>query len=305
MDPEQWLRNPENAYIEWQRVEATGADRRAFAEQSIVQHLSMFRRLNRYLIAHRSNVVAFGVDHIDRFFAELDGGCRPGTSTRQRYLKLIDRLARHLIALELRTDNPASSLLSNERWPEDEPAPVFLGSAEDARLQSACAVRAFNSFKELRNASIVALLLGTGVTASELRALVVEDLDASSSRMSVFVKKHGPRIARRVPVDAFAVDLLRLYHGARAGMSCPAQWLFESTARGTPMKTDRLGEYVRQALRQVQISAADESPRLLRNTFGRRHLIDGMSNEQVSNLLGLSSHRTVNRLRQTFDGENR
>jgi site-specific recombinase XerD len=303
MDPEQWLRSPEDAYVEWQRVEATGADRRAFAEQSIVQHLSMFRRLNRYLIAHRSNVVAFGVDHIDRFFAELDDSCRPGTSTRQRYLKLIDRLARHLIALKLRIDNPASSFLSSERWPEEEPEPVFLDAADDARLQSACVVRAFDSFKELRNASIVALLLGTGLTASELRALVVEDLDASSSRMSVFVKKHGPRIARRVPVDAFAVDLLRLYQGARTGMSCPAQWLFVSTARGTPMKTDRLGEYVRQALRQAQISAPDESPRLLRNTFGRRHLIEGMSNEQVSNLLGLSSHRTVNRLRQTFDVE--
>ncbi|MBN3754218.1 site-specific integrase [Paraburkholderia sp. Tr-20389] len=303
MDSEQWLRSPEDAYVEWQRAEATGADRRAFAEQSIVQHLSMFRRLNRYLIAHRSNVVAFGVDHIDRFFAELDGSCKSGTSTRQRYLKLIDRLARHLIALELRTDNPASSLLSSERWPEDEPAPVFLGSADDARLQSACAVRAFDSFKELRNASIVALLLGTGLTAAELRALVVEDLDASNSRMSVFVKKHGPRIARRVPVDAFAVDLLRLYQSTRAGMSCPAQWLFVSTANGTPMKTDRLGEYVRQALHHAQISAPDESPRLLRNTFGRRHLIDGMSNEQVSNLLGLSSHRTVNRLRQTFDDE--
>ena len=67
------------------------------------------------------------------------------------------------------------------------------------------------------------------------------------------------------------------------------------------MKDDTLGKCVRAGLRSPGVSAAAESPRLLRNTCGRRHISLGKTNEQASNLLGLSSHRTAARLRQTLD----
>jgi hypothetical protein len=67
------------------------------------------------------------------------------------------------------------------------------------------------------------------------------------------------------------------------------------------MQPDTLVKCVRASLRRAGLSAADESPRLLRNTFGRREIIEGKTNEQVSNLMGLSSHRTATRLRQTVD----
>ena len=50
------------------------------------------------------------------------------------------------------------------------------------------------------------------------------------------------------------------------------------------------------ALREADLAAAGESPRLLRNAYGIRHII-GKTDEQVSNLIGLSSHRTATRLR--------
>lgn len=193
MSIELWTSDPETAYLQWQRAEATGADRRAFAEQSIVQHCSMFARFHRYLMAHRATVATFGADHIDGFFSGLEHDCQPGTTTRLRYLKLIDRMCRHLIAHELRTGNPAGQMLASERWPEDEPTPVYLSNDADARVQAVCAARHFASFKELRNTAIVALLLGSGITAAELRELTTDDLDVSSPRMSVYVKKHGPR----------------------------------------------------------------------------------------------------------------
>lgn len=296
-----WIDDPETSFRQWQHDEAVGADRRAFAEQSIIQHCSMFGRFHEYLQAHRATLASFGTDHIDGFFASLDRDCRPGTTTRLRYLKLIDRLSRHLVAQEVRSDNPAGSILISERWPEDEPIPVFLSRDDDARVQTGCASRHFESFKDLRNTAIVALFLSTGVAAAELQQLTVEDLDISTARLSVFVEKHGPRLARRVPVDSFAVDVLRMYHGARAEIQCSTAWLFVATAGGKPMKTGTLGACVRTALRAVGAAAADESPRLLRNTYGRRHLIEGKSNEQVSGLLGLSSHRTATRLRDTLE----
>jgi hypothetical protein len=66
------------------------------------------------------------------------------------------------------------------------------------------------------------------------------------------------------------------------------------------VKPATLGQCVRAALRLVDATATDESPRLLRNTYGRRLLLEGKTNEQVSNLLGLSSHRTAARLRETI-----
>lgn len=299
MDAELWRSDPEAAYAEWQQAEATGADRRPFAERSIVQHRSMFARFYRYLTSHGVTLMGFGADHIEGFFADLDRGCAPGTSTRLRYLKLMDRLSRHLTLLGLRTDNPAAGLMPREHWPEDEPMPVFLWPDEDLRLQHLCHITDFESFKEMRNRAIVALLLGSGISAAELVALAVDDLDVGA-RASVFVRKRGPRIARRVPVDPFAVVLLRAYATARAGFPVSDGLLFMATAGGKPMKPATLGQCVRGALHAIDAAAADESPRLLRNTYGRRHLLEGKTNEQVSNLLGLSSHRTATRLRETI-----
>ncbi|BFG80743.1 hypothetical protein PTKU46_87770 [Paraburkholderia terrae] len=90
------LSDPEAAYNEWQREEATGADRRAFAERSIVQHRVMFARFHRYLVSRRTTLTAFGANDIDGFFSHLERVCKPGTSTRLLYLKLIDRLTRHV-----------------------------------------------------------------------------------------------------------------------------------------------------------------------------------------------------------------
>ena len=44
-----WTSDPETAYAQWQHTEAAGADRRAFAERSIVQHCAMFARFIRFL----------------------------------------------------------------------------------------------------------------------------------------------------------------------------------------------------------------------------------------------------------------
>ncbi|SAK96585.1 integrase family protein [Caballeronia temeraria] len=67
------------------------------------------------------------------------------------------------------------------------------------------------------------------------------------------------------------------------------------------MQPDTMLKCVRIALRLADLSAADESPRSLRNTFGRRQIIAGKTKEQVSSLTGLSSHRTAARLRLTLE----
>lgn len=107
---------------------ARGSDGRrqvAFAERSIFQHRVMFARFHRYLVSRRTTLTAFGANDIDGFFSHLERVCKPGTSTLLLYLKLIDRLTRHVTVLKLRTDNPAATLLTRERWPENESRRLF------------------------------------------------------------------------------------------------------------------------------------------------------------------------------------
>jgi len=70
--------------------------------------------------------------------------------------------------------------------------------------------------------------------------------------------------------------------------------------RTRPINDVLLGAIVRDALDTIGFVAADMSPRVLRNTFARRQLLSGRTNEQTSALLGLASHRTVTRIHSTI-----
>jgi hypothetical protein len=60
------------------------------------------------------------------------------------------------------------------------------------------------------------------------------------------------------------------------------------------------GMVVREALEAIGFSAPDLSPCVLRNTYAHRQLLLGRTDEDVSRLLGLTSQRTVVRLRATI-----
>jgi integrase/recombinase XerD len=221
-----WATDPGRAYANWQKEEAAGADRRPIAEQSIVQHRAMFARFHRYLAGHRQTVATFGADHVDGFFQEISMDCAPGTTTHIRYLKLIDRFSRHLVAIGEHKDNPAAEMLIRWTWPEDEPIPFYLALDDDKRLQAACRPLPDQTFKQLRNTAVVAMFLATGITAAECRRLQLDDLTVEGVRPNVFIEKSGPRIARKVPLDAFALKVLRAYHETRANLPCPTNCLF-------------------------------------------------------------------------------
>jgi hypothetical protein len=61
-----------------------------------------------------------------------------------------------------------------------------------------------------------------------------------------------------------------------------------------------LHKIVRPALEAIDFRAPDMSPRVLRNTYARRLLLAGRTHEEVSQVLGLCSERTVVRLRATI-----
>ncbi|WP_321944964.1 tyrosine-type recombinase/integrase [Burkholderia cenocepacia] len=297
-DPTLWLSAPTDAYKQWQRTEAAGADRRAFSPRSIVQHEAMFERFMRHLTAVQRSLATFGPDHLESFFADLDRRCKPGTTTRLRYQKLLDRLGRHLVDVGVRKTNPAAVYTLTQTWPEDEPVPIYLIEDDDYRLQAS--IRSIDGLDDraLRNRAIVGLLLATGITAQEIRQAAAADLDLSPARPHLRIPKRGPREARRINIEGFAEPALARWRNLSATTDSPL--LFPSPRAGGPMTDEMLGRIVRDELVAVDIRVPDMSPRTLRNTFARRLLLTGRSNDDVMQMLGLSSQRTVIRIRATI-----
>lgn len=295
IDP-RWFTDPAAAYSEWQKTNAVGSDRRPFSARSIIQHEAMFERVHRHLLTHRTTVATFSEADLESFFNDVGNRCASGTTTRLRYAKLVDRLCRHLIELGVRTSNPAATYLRREAWPEDEPVPLFLDPASDIRLQSHVQKPASDT-QALRDMAIVALLLGTGVTAAEIRVARPDHMVVDEIRPHVLVPARGARAERKVTLPGFALSVLAAWE--EHCHNAPADHLFPSS-RGGAMSDWTIIEVVRVALTTIGFEAPDMSPRVLRNTFARRLLLDGRSNPDVSALLGLVSQRTVVRLRDTI-----
>ncbi|MGG2041435.1 tyrosine-type recombinase/integrase [Burkholderia gladioli] len=297
-DPTLWLSAPIEAYQQWQRTEAAGADRRAFSPRSIVQHEAMFERFMRHLITAQRSLATYGSEHLESFFADLDRRCKPGTTTRLRYQKLLDRLGRHLVDVGVRTTNPAAIYTMAQTWPEDEPVPVYLLESDDQRLQASVRSIAGLDDRALRNRAIVGLLLSTGISAQEIRYATVIDLDLSPARPHIRIPKRGPREARRINVDEFAAPALIQWQNLCTAPD--SALLFPSPRAAGPMTDEMLGRIVRDELLAIDVRLPDMSPRTLRNTFARRQLLAGQRNDDVMKMLGLSSQRTVIRIRATI-----
>ncbi|SDV46294.1 tyrosine-type recombinase/integrase [Chitinasiproducens palmae] len=296
-----WLHDPENAYADWQEREAVGADRRLFSARSIVQHRAMFRRFLRFLIGRGVNLASFDATHVEAFFAESEQRFLPGTTTRLRYLKLLDRLSRQLIADQVRREHPVAELLADAHWPTTEPVPLYMPPDADLRLQQWAQADPGDDAAARRDKAIVAMLLATGVTAIEFRTARTEDLRTDGRPPYLHVGEHGPRPARTVALEAFAIPLLTDWRARRLRDDPPNALLFPGD-RGPDVSAAALCRIVRQALLDVGFSAPDMSPRVLRNTWGRRRLLAGDDHQNVSRLMGLTSSRTVVRLQRTIDG---
>jgi site-specific recombinase XerD len=218
-----------------------------------------------------------------------------------RYPKLIDEASRYLVTIQVRKDNPVSVMLVGRTWPEDEPMPAYLSEADDLRLQRSCNAVPEGTFNDLQGLALVAIFLGTGVTSTECRQLELDDLNVDGLLSNVYVKKAGAHASRYVQLDSFNVDCLGMYVLARRRLAGPSKYLFNSNFTGEPMDDGILYRFIKRAVRATGVTVADITPRILRNTYGRRHIASGCTNEQVSKKLGLSSQWTAARLRCTLD----
>jgi site-specific recombinase XerC len=158
---------------------------------------------------------------------------------------------------------------------------------------------ATDSAREIRNRAIVVLLLGTGATAAETRGALADHLVLDHVWPHLAIPTRGARAERKLTVPSFATPALSTWLNSTQRTGDGSEPLFPAP-RGKRSVNDMLpGMIVREALEAIGFRAADMSPRVLRNTYARRHLLAGRTNADMTALLGLSSQRTVVRLRAT------
>ncbi|TCG02733.1 hypothetical protein BZM27_53640, partial [Paraburkholderia steynii] len=136
-------------------------------------------------------------------------------------------------------------------------------------------------------ARIVALFLGAGISAAELRQAHRCHVVVDGARPNVYISKRGARDQRRVTLPLFALPALRRWKDAKP--SADDALLFPAPGQGGVMNDVLLGTVVKTRFEGIGFVAPDMSPRILRNTFARRQLLSGRSNEDTSGMLGLVS----------------
>ena len=180
------------------------------------------------------------------------------------------------------------------------PLGIYLPEDADARLQAWGQPHGGDDPAALRNRAIVALFLGTGVTALEGRTARREDLQPDAAPPYLRVPAHGARDNRTIHLGAFAVPILTAWCVRRQTLSVVGDLVFSLQASGEAITDISLGKIVRAALLAIDFEAQDMSPRVLRNTYCRRLLLAGRNRDEVSKLLGLASTRTCDRIRATI-----
>jgi site-specific recombinase XerD len=296
-----WYSDPPTAYHDWQYRHAVGANRRLFSDRSVLQHCSMFDRFHRYLIEHRSAVTTFTQADLMAFLDTISEHSAPVATTRHRYVKLIDRLCRYLVDIGVRNTNPAESWATWQAWPTDDPDLLFLDEEEDALLQARVLEPVDpvdDNSRELRDRAITALLLGSGITASESRLSLACAVDLHPVRPHVHVPKRGVRWERKVTIADFALPAIDRWK-LHLGRVREDALLFPSIGN-KPLSDWTLISIVKAQLEAIGFEGPEMGPRVLRNTYARRQLLEGRTDEDVSALLGLVSLRTVHRIRETM-----
>ncbi|TES70163.1 hypothetical protein E2P84_31235 [Burkholderia cepacia] len=312
----EWQGDPEKAFKGWVVEVATSKGNRPYSERSQRQYAAMFHRFVTFLKTCGSSVLSAGPDVIEAYLASLEGrnpyepGCagsappassRPATrSTLKRHSDLIDDVMNHLVVQGYRTENPVFA--GTRRLPGRDTGPqlVCLPDQVDARLQDYLLnVMDTSSWAGRRNRALLLLLSGSGITSGQ----------ASNARLSQFIFDDAVPSFECVPqnnVDHYRAPL------AQSSVAAIREWVEERQLGGGPsgadpevafpgkgggaLSTTRVYLEVRKVLQAIEFHGNDMGPRVLRNTYARRQLLNGASVDVVARLLGIENPRNILRL---------
>jgi len=251
---------------------------------TIESYLTVGRTFVGYLVERGMPTTASSItrEHVEHFIADL--GDRVSPSTTAKHYRSLQQLFRWLLE---DGEIPASPMerMSPPAVPE-QPVPILT----DDDLSRLLAVCKGPTFENRRDEAIIRLFVDTGMRASELIGLRLDDLDREQSL--AFVEGKGGR-GRACPYGARTADALRRYLRARArhpvASRTDALWL----GKKGPM-TD---SGIRQMLERRAADAGVEHlhPHRFRHTMAHRWLAAGGQEQDLMRLAGWRTREMVGR----------
>lgn len=295
-----WRTQPLQAFGDWIHVARIKDRPRRYSARSIKVYQAMWGKVCRYMEVHRTNPVDMDAVHIEKFLGLLRGksGTQAGESIRRRYVTLLALVFDEIVAAGLRADNPARDRLVQPKTAEPKFVPPILNEHEviDVVMQGEALEDAPMPWRSLRDQAALQLTLASGLKVTEICALEPVDLDLDADPPTVRVRKWGRRPERTVPIEAFALPVLRRWlelRDAIAGTVSPmGNALFPSKTAGTSMNPSTLYRGIAARLSHSGIRKKHLGPALLRHTYATARVLEGKDAGDLTQLLGYAEARS-------------
>lgn len=277
---------------------------------SVHQFRTMFGKVLRHLGERGKDLFTADMDDIVAFFP-ADAMTK---ETRWKYLRLLERVFAHLHARAGITDraNPATAAaIVVATRPEHQAArpeqpTVALDAAAQARLVAT--LRDFaarpvrepgpHAWKGPRDAALVAIMLGGGLTVAETLGLAPGKIGVPDTDGVLHIELTpgtGAWRTHRTRLDAFATPFVLGWARLRQEMRIPGPHLFPAARNGKPLKSSTLYYQVQAVMERAGVSAPHLGGRTLRNSFAVRELAAGRAPEHVSEMMGHHRERAIGR----------
>lgn len=223
----------------------------------------------------------------------------------RRFLTLIDWVTSYRASEEGIPPNPAvRKLLEQPEYKyanaaDKNPVPEYLTDVQSKRLIAYVTQPSDRrvepttlTWKEVRDRTAVALMLGAGLTPGDVRTLQLSGVLIEGGRKAgvpwkLALPGNGNFPARDTPLADWAGCLLAYWLAMRTEQAIGGNFVFPSTRNGKQWSDTRCFLSCRDVLSAAGISSDAGGLFKLRHTFALRQLSHGKSETEVARLLGL------------------
>lgn len=312
------LKNTFDEWLHWrQQSKSRSRMHRALNEDSVTVYREMWHAFASFCAQRRITLHGLGEEDLQVFLLTRGTNAnRPHMRATSKQADLTPRYARRFLCLidwvssyQANQDgvltNPAAKLLLERpeykfaNAADKDPAPEYLSDLQSKRLiayvtqlpERRTAAEPL-TWKEVRNRTAVAMMLGAGLTPGDVRTLQLCGVLTEGGRKAgvpwkLALPGNGNFPARETPLAGWAGSLLADWLAIRAEQQIAGDLVFPSTKDGKQWSDTRCFLSCRQVLAAAGIPNHAGGVFKLRHTFALRQLSRGKSETDVARWLGL------------------